>query len=163
MSNPFAEDTEHISVAIALGAEIGAIEGSFIYEVLLITMSPKEIRSVASHGYYGDMIGAQNAAIDWMFTQTEWFTDLTPWGKRPRATHPSGAPNVSDDLVVWNAARKEWFRSKTYEEISKWYEEDVGLVTFLNPKAHVKIVSHVVKFSKPIEYPIQGRWQKSSS
>lgn len=153
MSDPFVLDTEAISIAIALGAEVGAIPGSRLYQALASEGSWSDYRET-SLGYFGDEVGAQNKVIEWTFVQTEWDPNSDmPWGKRPRENYPSGVVNLGHDLVEWNAARKEWFTNNSFENILEWFNKaEIG------ESAQVEVVAHVVDFSKPIEYVTKGTW-----
>ena len=154
MSDSFVLDTEAISIAIALGAEVGAIPGSRLYQALVSEGLWSDYRET-SLGYFGDEVGAQNKVMEWAFAQTEWDLDDLPWGKRPRKNYPSGAVNLGHDLVEWNAARKEWFTSNSFKNILDWFNEaEIG------ENANIKIVAHVVDFSRPIEYVSKGTWSR---
>ena len=152
MSDPFVLDTEAISIAIALGAEVGAIPGSRLYQALVFWSDYRE----TSLGYFGNEVGAQNKVMEWAFAQTEWDSDSDmPWGKRPRKNYPTGAVNLGHDLVEWNSARKEWFTNNSFENILEWFNE-----AEFGENANIEIVVHVVDFSRPIEYVTKGTWSR---
>lgn len=160
MNNQIDKFMEPISVAIALGANVGVIPGMLVYQAVA-SQGQYEDYHETSLGYFGDEVGAQNKALEWMFTKTEWIYDLSskgvnsivPWGVRP--IHDFGLGDEA--LVAWNIARKDWFNNNSFEDILDWFNNS-GV--YIDEYATIEIFTHTVNFSQPINYITRGTWDK---
>ena len=113
----FEKDTEAMRAAIALGAEVGAVVGSRVYE-LEEYGGQYEDYSEYPIGFFSDEESARAQMIICIFHQSEWL-DETPWGPRPRDEE-----NQTSPLDPWHEARRDWFEAHSFEEIFEWYERE---------------------------------------
>ena len=128
--------------AIALGAEVGAVVGSLVYE---LEEYSGYYDDYAQFGFFSDEAAARAQMLICIFHQSESL-DETPWGPRPK-----DAEEQTDPLDPWHEARRDWFQSHSFEEISEWYENE-GNTAYDASNYRIKV--HVISSAPALEYEL---------
>lgn len=130
--------------AIALGAEVGAIVGSYIYELEASGGSYEDYHEYTV-AFFPDEESAQTKMLLCIYEASE-FIDETPWGLRPQDEEEQIDPHDS-----WYLARQAWFQSHSFEEITKWYAEEANKEY---SDQDYKINVHTISSTPALEYKL---------
>ena len=146
----FKEETEAIRVAIALGAEVPVIAGSTLYEVRSSYSDYDEYTQDAL-AFYSTEKEAENHILDLYYTQYSMSVKNAPWGQRTESK--DGRLNLP--IWDWYLARKTWFESHSFKEISDFFENKATYGSAGFRQTDLEIVKHEVSsFSDKVEYAL---------
>ena len=147
----FEEETEAIRVAIALGAEVPVIAGSTLYEVRS-SYSNYDEYTQDSLAFYSTEKEAENHILDLYYKEYSMSARNAPWGSR---SETKDGMRLILPIWDWYLARKVWFESHSFKEISDFFENKAIYAKADFSRTDLEIVKHEVStFASKVEYAL---------